>query len=544
MEKTLRCAFLSLYFCLLSCAVWTTALARDYYVSPAGNDNAPGTQEQPWRTFDRVNQADLAPGDRVLLEGGKVFSGTLLLNAADSGTAGQPVLITSYATGRATLDAGDSTAIQVKGSSFLVIRDVNCLGSGRKSGNTESGIVLSGVTNVEVDRVDVSGFRSSGIEMSGVTDVRITHVHAFENGFAGISSSDAMSKNIYVGYCLAENNPGDPTILDNHSGNGIVIGWVSKALIEYCEARYNGWDMPRKGNGPVGIWTWYADQVVIQYCVSHHNRSTGTDGGGFDFDGGVTNSILQYNYSHNNHGAGYLICQYDGAAPFRGNTVRYNISQDDGLTNHNAGIYVWVGGANMESTDCYNNTIFNSKGAAVGFGLDKRYANQLPKMTFRNNIFVSGEAQIEGGAEKGQFQGNIYWAMGDGGFLVDGYTNFAEWVAATGQETIDGKVVGKYADPLLRKNGAGLLTDPTKLPAVPEYQLLPGSPAIDAGLDLKQLFGLDPGTRDFYGTELPAGKLFDIGAHEYRDLSKPTSIRGTPRGQRPRTPRGTESRRQ
>ena len=127
-----------------------------------------------------------------------------------------------------------------------------------------------------------------------------------------------MSKNIYVGYCLAENNPGDPTILTNHSGNGIVIGRVSKALIEYCEARYNGWDMPRKGNGPVGIWTWHADQVIIQFCVSHHNRSTGVDGGGFDFDGGVTNSILQYNYSHDNHGSGYLICQYDGAAPFRG----------------------------------------------------------------------------------------------------------------------------------------------------------------------------------------------------------------------------------
>ena len=515
MKKAARFAYLLFGFCLVLSAVSATALARDYYLSPAGDDAGPGTEARPWKSLHPVNQADLEPGDRVLLQGGKIFVGTLTLDSADSGAAGRALLITSYGPGRATIDAGNGIAIRCESSSYVIVRNVNCMGSGRKGGNSSSGIFLSGAKNIEIDQVDVSGFRSSGVYMTGVTDPRITRVHAFENGFAGISSDEAMSKNIYVGYCLAENNPGDPTILDNHSGNGIVIGRVSKALIEYCEARYNGWDMPRKGNGPVGIWTWHADEVVIQYCVSHHNRSTGTDGGGFDFDGGVTNSILQYNYSHDNHGSGYLICQYDGAAPFRGNTVRFNISQDDGLTNHNAGIYVWVGGANMESTDCYNNTIFNSKGAAVGFGVDQRYANQLPKMTFRNNIFVSGEAQIEGGAEKGQFQGNIYWAMGDGGFVVDGYKKFDEWVAATGQEKIDGKIVGKYADPLLRKNGTGLLTDPTQLPALPEYRVLPGSPAIDSGLNLKQMFGLDPGARDFFGNVLPTGNRFDIGAHEY-----------------------------
>ena len=34
------------------------------------------------------------------------------------------------------------------------------------------------------------------------------------------------------------------------------------------------------------------------------------DGVGFDFDGGVTNSVMQYNYSHDNDAAGFLRAQY------------------------------------------------------------------------------------------------------------------------------------------------------------------------------------------------------------------------------------------
>ena len=37
---------------------------------------------------------------------------------------------------------------------------------------------------------------------------------------------------------------------------------------------------------------------------------------------------------------------------------------------------------------------------------------------------------------------------------------------------------------------------------------------IDAGLDLRSLFGIDPGKRDFFGNPIPQGKGYDIGAHE------------------------------
>jgi hypothetical protein len=488
------------------------AWCADYYLGVKGSDSNPGTAQRPWKTLKRVNSQDFQPGDRLLLEGGATFSGTLELNERDSGAVGRPVVVTSTGRGRATLDGGKSRAISAVGCRYVAFRNLALRGAGRTAGNSDSGLYLRGGGDVEVDGLDVSGFRKSGVEIDGVDRARILRVHAHENGGAGISAGGRTSHDIYVGYSLAENNPGDPAVRDNHSGNGIVLGQVRGGVIEHCEARYNGWDMAWTGNGPVGIWAYDSDHVTIQFCVSHHNRSTAEDGGGFDLDGGMTNSVVQYNYSHDNFGTGYLICQYDGANEFANNVVRYNISQDDGLMAHNSGIYVWVGGAGMKGTLVHNNTIFNTKGSAVAFGATPKYAAERPKFEFYNNIFVSRMAQILGGAERGRFAGNLYWAMGERGFEIDGHKDFAAWARATGQELENGKIVGTYADPRLRKDGAGLIADPAKLGALHEYELLPDSPALGSGIDLRARFGLDPGGRDFFGSPLRAGARLSIGA--------------------------------
>src|SRR3954464_7458663 len=52
-----------------------TLLAATYYVSPTGNNASAGTSPTTaWKTIDRVNGKDFAPGDRVLFQGGKTFT--------------------------------------------------------------------------------------------------------------------------------------------------------------------------------------------------------------------------------------------------------------------------------------------------------------------------------------------------------------------------------------------------------------------------------------------------------------------------------------
>jgi hypothetical protein len=502
-----------LYLAVLLAATSTFALAADYYVSPKGEDRAAGKKGAPWRTVARVNLAQFQPGDRLLFEGGQTFAGRIEIGAADSGTESAPVVIASYGQGRATIDGAKGEALVIDGASHINIRSLEFQGAGRKTGSESSGVVLRNSSNLVVEDIEARGFRASGLSINGVTNARIIRVRAHLNGFAGISSHGALSRNLHLSQCLVENNPGDPTVRRNHSGNGIVIGQAQDVIVERCEARYNGWDMPWNGNGPVGIWAYRSDRVIIRHCVSHHNRSTAKDGGGFDFDGGMTNSVLEYNYSHSNFGAGYLICQYANAGLFENNVVRYNISQDDGLFDHNAGIFVWVGGAEMKSTLVHNNTVFNSKGSAVIIAGGKAYENQMPRLTFYNNIFVTQGPQIVG-AKHGQFAGNLYWSIGERGFRVDDHRSLEEWANATGQEKVAGSLAGVFADPMLRKDGNGLLTDPARMTELREYQLLPDSPAAGRGLDLRALFSLDPGKHDYFGIPLPPSGVLSIGAYE------------------------------
>jgi hypothetical protein len=520
------------------------AEAATYYVSVTGDDARPGTTiASAWRSMNRVNQQQLAPGDNVLFEGGRTFNGQLSLDRVDAGRSDLLVTIGSYGpNGRATIANAQGTAIQVYNTAGVRIVNLAVTGAGRDV-NTGSGILfyndLPGdllLAGVYIEQVDVSGFGDYGIEIggwnnrSGFRSVRIEGATVRENGLGGLLTyafQRAVHRDVYVGSTRAFLNAGFSTLAGN-SGSGIVLGGVDGGTIERSVAYGNGW-RSTASEGPVGIWTYDSNRVVIQFNESYDNRTGGpADGGGFDLDSGTSNSILQYNYSHGNDGAGFMLAHGRADRIHAGNLVRYNVSQNDGRRNKYGGIHLW---GRITSAEVHNNTIYMAATASAaprGIEIGNRgvEANDPEHVHLRNNIVqTTGSVRVVSASLSAldrsvdvRLEGNLYWPSGVSFRVLWRdvlYDSLTSWRTATGQERVAGVDTGLTADPGLRAPGSG----PTfgsggLIGGLYHYRLTASSAAIDSGLDLTA-FGVVPGPRDYFGGGSRRHLGYDVGAHEF-----------------------------
>ena len=275
-------------------------LLSTYYVSNTGSDSASGTSSTaPWKTINRVNAQVLKAGDKVLFKGGQTFSGGLYVPSREGGSSSYPVTFSTYGTGRATIKSGTKAGIDVAQTAGIWIH-----------------IDWSNVdrTGVFVKNVDVTGYGREGMRIlvagsgSSISNVKVEHSNFYNNVYGGFkmtgnSGSANANKNYTIDHVKAYNNPGNASTSDV-TGYGIYLADVDGGLINRSVAHSNG----TYGAAPVGIWAAGSNRVTVQYCESYNNKTrTSTDGGGFDFDWNVTNSVMQYNYSHGNHGPGFLL---------------------------------------------------------------------------------------------------------------------------------------------------------------------------------------------------------------------------------------------
>ena len=509
-----------------------------YYVSARGDDGQPGTSEAlAWRTLERVNHHAFGPGTSIMLAGGESFRGSLRFDEGDRGSAAAPLHLASFGRGRARIDAGAGTAITLENTAGIVIEDLILQGAwdpAAQSGNAGHGVLarntLGGgrrLAHVRVSRLEVSGFRSSGMtflaappddsKRAGFEDVVLADSEVHDNGDCGVTTQGPFTQDAGYSHAAFElrglevYNQRGLRQHGRHTGSGIELADVDVARVERCVVHDNGEFNDHAQGGSYGIWAWDANAVVIARNESYANKSRTADGGGFDLDGGVTRSRLEYNYSHDNQGAGYGAFQFAGARPFAGNEARYNITQNDGV-----GMLLWDGNGDMGSFDAYQNVSYGHGAAVVSY-------SAVPGVRLFNNIFTSvGEhlLKLAAGAEL-TLHGNDYWSYaapfklswnGDGAQARE-VESLDAFRAATGHESIDMRATGQQVDPFLRAPGAGpTLGDPERLASLTMYQLAADSPLIDAGVDLRG-FGLAPAELDFFGGSVPRG-AFDVGVYE------------------------------
>ena len=482
--------------------------AETYYLSPSGSDRQEGTSPQKaWQTISRANKAPLQPGDSVLLEGGGSFPGNLLVRA--SGTVKAPITIASHGHGVATICGGDSYGIRLLNCQYAEVRNLHLAGSGvtprGESANKAIGLDIYSTAaagkpwqSIHVDRVAVKGFRegivfhtrlgvqgdpppsfdhfrANGIEffkpaagegVVGYNDVQITNCEVGECLFSGIygwGSAKSSGKpwffprgngtftNCRIAGCLVHDIYCDP-VGDPWPGMPIALFNGTGCTIERCTIRHCGQAANPKGSqgGIGGLVFLECDNCAAQFNECHHMLTNiGADGCAFDIDGGCTNCVLQYNYSHDNEGSGFQSGSFDGCGPLGGNTIRYNISQNDAKknTDNTGGIMTW---GSQPRGQIHNNTVFTGKGLksnpAAFRGGDG--------FSVRNNIFVAdhdGDIVIVVG--RGTFQNNCYWRT-NGDLRLAGHADLAAWRKASGQERLDGSDVGFQVDPQFRAQAA------------------------------------------------------------------------------------------
>ena len=139
------------------------AAAATYYVSPAGSDGASGRSAgAAWQTVQRVNRANLGPGDRVLFQGGGVWRE--MLEPEGDGARGNPIVFGTYGSGKAVFtgqNARGYAGIAVIRRGWLRFENLEL----RDRAGQDVLVYLEGVHDVVFDRMLLhdayGGFHSS-----------------------------------------------------------------------------------------------------------------------------------------------------------------------------------------------------------------------------------------------------------------------------------------------------------------------------------------------------------------------------------------------
>jgi hypothetical protein len=494
-------------FLLLLLAVFAVpARGAHYYLdSTLGDDARSGlSQDQAWKSVAKVNATTFLPGDEILLKRGGRWQGTL--HPLGSGTVEKPIRIGTYGEGpRPFLDGGKGPAVLIHNQDAWAIEGLEV--TNHKDSKTDALKVWAEPRRphyrfIRIRDCVAHGAGGSGIHVGGETygnydDVVIEDCLSYDNQDSGIfiqGKDYAEVRDLAIRRSVAYGNGWD----------GIKIYSGRDGVIEYCTAYRNGW----KHDARVGIWCWNSENIAIQFCEAYENMTPGVhDGGGFDIDWSCRHCVIQYCYSHDNDGAGYLFMGSGRGFTTR-STVRFSISQNDGKKNDYGGMLCY---GTLQDSDVYNNVFFyqgSEQGAAIHFRGDKEPGHPSNVRVFNNIVIAEGGRAVlrvsaEAATQNNSLDFNNYYSSAGLQWVWAGkeFSDLGDFRKASNQESH-----GLLADPRLRAAGkAGVGRIP-----LDEYRLLPDSPCLETGTGYSPEYGM----LDYWGKALLNLLRMNIGPEQ------------------------------
>lgn len=296
--------------------------AADYYVDqkhPSASDSNPGTAEQPWKTLKRATQANLQPGDNVLVQPGvyDASGGSFnspAINSPTSGTKDKPITFRSVVRHGAVLDGkGDDSVIGSKNRDYIVVDGFE-------------------VVNVDEIGVVLFGERTNKVEGAVIQNMKIHGIH----GRAG------------------------------NNVDGIRVERTSHALVRNNEIYdiKNEWG----SSNAAGVKIYYSDNAVVE-----HNLIYDVVAGVKDKEEGVENHVRRNHFR--SCGSGMELMNQNSTT-----TAGYYFYQNIVENCHNGFASHTNGTAVMRKVYIYNNLFYGYSGFGVQgteHGSDRRVWNNI-----------------------------------------------------------------------------------------------------------------------------------------------------------------------
>jgi len=458
LQSLLPMAIVSMFSVLLL----TPVQAATYYIATNGDDNNPGTQDQPLATLNQAARK-VAAGDTVYVRKGTyTFSGTQYIGSV--GTSSEPITYQAY--------PGEEGKVKLDGSKMPLANSVvNVAGQHNVFKNFEiqyskgAGIVSWGGKNIKIlnntihDSYRDAIFVGITSDFTSTTDILIDGNTAYNNA---LTNRDNNGNSIGAEYPAIINSFGasNITITNNrvYKNYGIGIDFIlTKGGLAAKNVVYD--------NYAANVYLDNASDVTVEQnfiCTTNDKRFYWR---GWPLDGQPASGIQAAN-------EGYAISN-----PLNRNIIRNNV-----VFGGSAGFYYgsYIKGGGLKNFVLANNTFYKATNTMLFIDNDAGHTNNW----IVNNIFyqTDGATMTNLTATKSGlgFQNNLWYGGSAGGAAGSG----------------DVKADPKLFNP-------GTTTDG-------DYKLQAGSPAIDAGIQLQEVV-----PNDYAGSSRPRGRSYDIGAFEY-----------------------------
>ncbi|WP_423130363.1 right-handed parallel beta-helix repeat-containing protein [Gaoshiqia sp. Z1-71] len=526
-------------------ALPVAVLTGVYYLDAEdGDDKHSGLSvSTAWKTIEHVNKQTFGSGAQVLFKAGQNWYGSL--QPSGSGEAGKPVTFGRYGDGPrpAIHGQGEANTVHLKNIAYTTLRDLeitNYAASEEKgisleewerrnvtdwfqainpsqhvSGNSlKTGVRITATDMGEVNQVQLINLHVHGVngainqndektKNNGGIFIEITgnrvptwfnglliencHIHDVDRtGLSNVSSWDRRTLTTNENWTPSLNVVIRNNVFERAGANALIVRVAKNPLMEHNLFHQNG----IKGSGNAAF-NFNTDGALWQYNESRFTKKNrnDADAGGLDCDYRTKNTIIQYNYLHDND-FGMLVTGGPGNyGGFNDRTiVRYNIFEREGLAERDGeSKYAFKVGGKATNTFVHNNVFYLSPSQEdVQMIYHKDWGGDPERTYYYNNIFYMS------GNNHGYSLGN----SGENHF----FNNLCH-----GNTTINWPVSENpvYDDPLFLQVGNG--------PA--GYQIKAGSPAINIGVVLPEAGA--PVT-DYFGNPLPVDGPVELGVHQMK----------------------------